>query len=132
MQKLNIVDICVDDGGGMYILDGAVSRVFAFDKAGKYLCSIGTPGGAFDNLSLPMSLSADSQGRILVVDSTGQGLLGYDKTGRFLFALGGFGQREGKFYFPKHVSTDRNGRIYVVEPFLKRIQVLRVEDREAI
>ncbi len=128
VQSLSIGDICVDDEGMIYMIDPMASYVYAFNDEAEYVCSIGEPGATFATLSLPTGVAVDSQGRVLVVDATGHGILGYDKNGRRLFALGGMGREEGRLYFPKYVSTDGDGRIYVIEPFLNRVQVLRVED----
>ena len=127
VESLTINDFCVDDEGVMYLLDAMASKVYAFDAEGKYLHSMGDPGGSFTTLSFPNGVAVDSK-RVLVVDTTSHSLLGYSKEdGRLLFALGGLGGSEGRFYFPRRVSTDKSGRIYTVEPPLKRVQVLTVE-----
>jgi len=126
-KSLSISGLCVDDEGAIYLVDSMASRVFAFNSNGKYLRSIGKPGSVFDTLSFPNGVAVDIQGRLLVVDTMGHGILGYDKKGKLLFALGGLGKSEGWFYYPRYISTDRNGRIYVVEPFLGRIQVLKIK-----
>jgi len=127
VKSLSISDICVDDEGAIYLVDSMAARVFAFNGNGEYLGSIGKPGSVFDTLSFPNGVAVDIQGRLLVVDTMGHGILGYDKQGKLLFALGGLGKSEGWFYYPRYISTDRNGRIYVVEPFLGRIQVLKIK-----
>jgi DNA-binding beta-propeller fold protein YncE len=128
VKGLSIGDISVDDEGMIYLVDSLASHVFVFDSQGNYVRSIGEPGSAFNTLSLPTGVAVDSQDRVLVVDATGHALLGYSKESKRLFALGGLGKTQGWFYFPRCVSADRDGRIYVVEPFLSRVQVLRVEN----
>ena len=128
VESITINDFCVDDEGTMYLLDAMASKVYAFDAEGKYLRSIGDPGGSFTTLSFPNGVAVDSEGRVLVVDTTSHSLLGYSKEeGSLLFALGGLGGSEGRFYFPRRVSADRSGKIYTVEPVLRRVQVLTVE-----
>jgi len=129
VQPLNIGDICVDDGGMIYMVDSMASYVYVFNNKAEYVHSIGEPGAIFETLSLPFGVAIENQDKVLVTDSTGHGLLGYDKKGNLLFALGGLGEKEGRFYFPRYVSTDRNGRIYIIEPFLGRIQILTIEYR---
>ena len=63
------LDMAVDDGGRVYILDSGDQRIQVFGSDGKYLRTIGRRGqgpGEFERLN---SINFDSQGNLHVLDS---------------------------------------------------------------
>jgi sugar lactone lactonase YvrE len=63
------LDMAVDDGGSVYILDSGNQRIQVFGSDGKYLRTIGRRGqgpGEFESLN---SINFDSQGNFHVLDS---------------------------------------------------------------
>lgn len=108
----------VDKDGNVFVLDGLSKVVYAYDRNGKYLRTIGSP----NDLNRPAGLGVNSDGsRVYAVDIGGSSydthrILVYDgKTGEKLSEIGKRGSAPGELNLPRDVSVDKDGSLYVVD-----------------
>jgi hypothetical protein len=80
-----IMDVAVDKEENIYVLDSKEARIQVFNKAGRYLRTIGRKGQGPGEMQFPRNISITARNEILV----------NDRGARFLhfFALGGEHQR---------------------------------------
>ena len=105
-------DVAVGPQGRIYVVDGGNHRVLAFDRAGRYLFSIGREGSAAGEFRGPVGIGVDGAGRVYVADSGNHRIQVFDASGRILHGFrvtsGGAAVR------PVDVAVDgRGGRLYV-------------------
>jgi sugar lactone lactonase YvrE len=62
-------DVTFDPQGNIFISDGYTdSRVVKYDRAGRFIKSVGTRGNGVNQFSTPHGITADNQGNIYVAD----------------------------------------------------------------
>ena len=85
-----------------------VARISVFDKAGKFLRSIGRSGTAPGEFRTPHALEFDSQGRLIVADRHNHRIQILTKDGRFVREFDDFGRISG-------LALDKNDVIYTAD-----------------
>ena len=66
------IDICVDDGGIIYVIDAYSCNIYAYDQGGNMLAVFGGSGNVKGKFNQPIAIDTMSNGNLLVLDqSTG-------------------------------------------------------------
>ncbi len=76
--------VTVDNQGNIYVLDGRNYRIQKFDKAGKYVLTIGRQGQGPGEFELPLKVLIDDGNGDLYVRDSSHALKVFDKDGRYL------------------------------------------------
>jgi len=114
------MDVAVALDGGFLVSDSALGRVLHFDRRGRYLDDLGSPG----LLGRPTGIAVDSQrGRVYVADTTGHQIFVFNATGKVERVLGRRGAAPGELNFPTHLCLDGEGNLYVTDAMNFRIQI---------
>lgn len=115
----------VDKDGNVFVLDGLNKVIYAYDRDGKYLRTIGNP----TDINRPAGLGVNADGsRIYAVDIGGSSfdthkILVYDgKTGEKLSEIGSRGTKPGELNLPRDVAVTPDGSLYVVDGGNFRVQ----------
>jgi DNA-binding beta-propeller fold protein YncE len=105
--------VTVGDDGRVYIADMLLGKIFVYSRAGGFLFSFGSKGGAPGQLRQPRAMAFDASGRLFVVDAYNSRISVFTAGGSFLFTFGS-GQFSGSNI--RGLSIDRaHGWIYVVD-----------------
>ena len=99
----------VDDAGSLYVLDTKDSHVKVFDKAGKYVRTIGRKGQGPGELELPMTLSFNRTAGELAVHQSSRRMSYFKTDGTFLRHL------SLKDMWALRGRVDSRGNIYITE-----------------
>ncbi|MFZ2540855.1 MAG: hypothetical protein WAW75_03655 [Gallionella sp.] len=115
----------VDKDGNLFVLDGLSKQVFAYDRDGKFLRTIGSP----NDLNRPAGLGINADGsRVYAVDIGGSSyqthkVIVYDgKSGEKLSEIGSRGIKDGELNLPRDVTVAADGSLYVVDGGNFRVQ----------
>jgi sugar lactone lactonase YvrE len=114
-----------------HVGDGIGDDVLEFDRDGKVLRTLGTPGVAGDGentFNEPNAVIVSPQGDIFVADghTPDEGnprVVHFDKNGKFVKFWGGHGIGLGRFEVPHALAMDSKGRLYVADRYNNRIQI---------
>lgn len=110
--------VVADSTGRIFVSDAILSRVFIFDRRGKFVAAL---RGEFER---PTGMAIDEiNDRLYVTDSAAHVVYVYRLDGEFLSLLGGRGSERGKFNFPSHLFVDGLGRLYVTDAMNFRVQI---------
>jgi sugar lactone lactonase YvrE len=109
-----IVAICENGSGVLYVLDFSKSTVFKFTKKGKLLISWRIP------FSFPQGIACDSKGNVYV--SVENKILKYDSNGKLVFKSGKYGDLSGQFNEAIGLAFDSRDILYVADQYNHRIQ----------
>lgn len=117
--------------------DGKGAQVFAFDRTGKVVMTLGKPGGGVagpDTFAEPTAVLVTKDGTIFVADghSNGKGparIVKFDAGGRFLKTWGERGPGPGQLEVPHTLGMDSKGRLFVGDRWNDRIQIYDQEGR---
>ena len=122
----------VDKDGNLFVLDGLAKLIFAYNRDGKYLRTIGNAA----DFNRPAGLAVNSDGsRVYAVDIGGTSsethkVLVYDgHSGERLPDIGKRGTKEGEFNLPRDVSVAPDGSLYVVDGGNFRVQKFTPEGK---
>ncbi len=77
-----ILDVSLDHGGDLVVLDSRYNNVRIYDDAGRFLLSAGGPGEGPGELLRPTALAVDRRGRIYVADRGNRRLTIFQRTGQ--------------------------------------------------
>ncbi len=117
-KLLSPIGVAVDDRGDIYISDSLLKHIFVFDKDGKYLREIGSPGF----FGRPTGIAIDGN-RLFVVDTHAHRVLVLSKdNGSLLFGFGKNGTAPGDFNYPTNIALSKDKLIYVTDSMNFRIQ----------
>lgn len=121
------VDLAVDDGGNIYILDELNQRVHKKDQDNNLLLLFGSKGYEDGQFQLPRGLALDSEGYIYVSDCISNIIQKFDPSGSFVWKRGGTGIDNGQLRYPTGLAIGMSDQsielIYVADRFNQRIQV---------
>jgi sugar lactone lactonase YvrE len=114
-----------------HVGDGIGDDVIEFDRDGKVLRTLGTPGVAGDGQNTfdePNAVIVSPQGDIFVTDghtpdAGNPRVVHFDKNGKFVKFWGGHGIGLGRLEVPHALAMDREGRLYVADRYNNRIQI---------
>jgi hypothetical protein len=84
LMFFGVRDITVDKQGNIYVLDMKNYRIQKFDKAGKYLLTIGRKGQGPGEFELPVKVLIDDGNGDIYVKDLSTTLKIFDKDGRYL------------------------------------------------
>lgn len=108
--------------GTIYVVDGELKSIYAFDQKGELLLAFGKPG----ELARPAGLAVNSGlGRLYVCDTGANTVFAYSLKGERLFEFKkGVEPGDGFFNSPTHIAIDRrNGNVIVADTNNFRVQV---------
>ncbi|MDH4271509.1 MAG: 6-bladed beta-propeller [Candidatus Aminicenantes bacterium] len=74
----------VDDEGTIFALDFKDQKIKVFDRAGKYIRSIGKPGQGPGELGMASGIQLTADGTLVVEDATNRRLAQFKPTGEFI------------------------------------------------
>lgn len=114
-------DVLADRAGVIYVTDGLLPAVLAFDTKGKTARQLGedVPGG----LLKPMGIAGDRDGRLYVADAVARRVVVFGPDGSFLRT---FGSRDD-LQNPVDVAPDpARNRYYVVDSYRHQVLVYDV------
>ena len=115
------VALALGPGQIVFLADSALKKVFAFDRKGTLLLTIGGDG----RLARPAGLAYDARAdRLYVSDSQAHRIVVFTASGRFLGSFGANGNAPGAFNFPSHLAVNREGELLVTDTLNFRVQVL--------
>ena len=114
-----------------HVGDGIGDDVLEFDRDGKLLRTLGTPGVKGDGqytFDEPNAVIVSPQGDIFVTDGHtpdvgNPRIVHFDKNGKFVNFWGGQGIGLGRFEVPHALAMDSKGRLYIADRYNNRIQV---------
>jgi len=125
-QLMKPMGLDTDAAGNLYVMDASLKVVKVYDRDGKYLRTLMTPG----DIDKPASVTVDADGsRIYAVDiggptSSNHRVRVYDaRNGKHLFDIGTRGDGPGEFNLPRDVAICKNNELYVVDGGNFRIQI---------
>lgn len=121
----------VDKDGNLFVIDGVLKVINAYNRDGKFLRTIGLGSSDADKINRPAGLAVNPDGtRLYAVDIGGTSsddhkILVYDaKTGAFIKRIGKRGTGPGEFNLPRDVVVATDGTLYVVDSGNFRVQHL--------
>lgn len=109
-------------GDRIYVVDGRLGRVIAFDERGKARQRIGEKSGP-GQLGRPFGVACDSNGDIYVSDSAAHRIVRYDDEGHYRQSWGKRGDKMGELWYPAGLAIDQRSRLFVVDYGNHRIQI---------
>lgn len=131
-------NLWIDSNDHLWIVDGQVDAaakkgnvVLEFDRSGKLLRTLGTPGASGNDektFNEPNAVVVTPQGTIFVSDGHLPGpdhnarVVKFDKNGKFIKQWGGHGINAGQLEVPHCMAMDSQGHIYVCDRWNNRIQ----------
>ena len=101
-------DIAVDEHGNIYVGDVIDSRIYVWDREGKFIRHIGAPGDAPGYFARPKGI-AYSDHKIWALDSEFDHCQIFDLSGRVLLAFGGHGPGPGSMHLPRKIWVGKEG-----------------------
>jgi len=119
-----ISDLCIDQGGNVYLVDPVGSTVYAQDKATGVFAAITKDIKTYMNF--PMYITSDDRGALYVMDQHGSGLVLLGSDGSFQGRLLSMGWSEGLVYYPSQICMDGKGTAYIADRGNNRIGVFSV------
>ncbi len=113
--------VAVADDGSVFIADGGLGRVAAFNAQGEFLRTFGSKEG----MKNPSGLAVNNRlGRLYVVDSRAHTIFVYSLAGQYLFSIGKQGSENGELYGPTNIAVSRaSGNVYVVDTNNFRVEI---------
>jgi hypothetical protein len=110
------------DNGILFVADTRANKIKIFDRAGRYLRSIGEDGAAAGQLNAPTYLALAGD-RLFVTDTLNARVQVFESDGRFVSGFGERGLYIGNMTRPKGIAVSDDGLVYVVESFYDHLLV---------
>ncbi len=110
-----------------FVVDGALSVVFAFERDGKPVGQFGGEGSDEGYFNHPTHLAISEDGLIAVSDSLNFRVQVLAPDGTPLSVFGEKGDAAGDFSLPKGIAFDSAGHIWVVDAQFENVQAFTVE-----
>ncbi|WP_242335408.1 NHL repeat-containing protein [Anaeromyxobacter sp. SG66] len=115
------MDVAVDAGGIVYVLDAVRATVWS---AAKGATAFSPLGKSFkDYASFPTYLTANNRGVLLAVDQNGAGLVLLGQDGSYLGRQLSLGWTDGLLYYPSQICLDAQGDAFVADRSNNRVQM---------
>jgi DNA-binding beta-propeller fold protein YncE len=105
--------LAVDLQGTVWVTDRGEDRILKFDREGKLLQTIGSPGSRPGFLSKPRGIAVTPDGLVYVADTGNDRVQVFDTEGVFLNVLGG-SVPTPELRAPTAVAVDGKGNLYVI------------------
>jgi sugar lactone lactonase YvrE len=115
-------------GDTFYIPASSIGSIYCYSKKGSFVRMLGNKGGAFGELSFPISVSEDAVRNIFVLDKHRHTVICYDRTGKVIGEFGGRGISDGWFYYPISMIIDSMNRIWVAQVFQNSVQAFSLPE----
>jgi len=110
--------------GTLAVVDAMNFRVEIFDRAGKFVGSLGGDAGdSAGQVFRPKGIGLDSEDHIYLVEGLWGVVQVFDRQGQLLYVIGNRGTGLGQFQLPAGLFIDQNDRVYVVDSYNHRVQV---------
>jgi len=119
-----IIDVAVDAGGRIYIVDAVSAVVFSADKAATSFEPLSK--SLKEQISFPGYLAADNRGRLYVVDQNGNAVVKLGVDGTFQGRELGIGWNDGFVYYPAQLCLNAGGDAFLADRNNNRVQVFAV------
>lgn len=97
----------------LYVSDGRGHHIVSFTSEGKYLATIGTPGGASGELSTPQGIALDTEGNLYVAEMLSSRISVFDSEGHFKRSIELKGKNGSIFMMPKSLTVDSQGDLWI-------------------
>ncbi|MBL7084320.1 MAG: 6-bladed beta-propeller [Candidatus Aminicenantes bacterium] len=97
----------------VFILDYRSSRIFAFDKRGKHLYTIGKPGEGPGDLQYPKDFTISDDGTVYVINSMAKRLEVFSLDGQFKERIGLKLPEEIYYSNPELILVDNNQNFFI-------------------
>jgi DNA-binding beta-propeller fold protein YncE len=114
--------LAVGANGTLYVADGKLKSIYAFDQNGELLSAFGNAG----EFARPAGIAVNSElGRLYVCDTGANVVVAYSIKGERLFEFKkGVEPGDGAFNSPTHIAIDRrNGNVLVTDTNKFRVQI---------
>lgn len=117
--------ISIDVGGGVWIVDSGLKRVFKFDQDGARLLELSGPPSGFN---LPTDVVVLPDRSVVVADGSvnRRGFL-FDEFGKFQGPWGLRGRGPMQFHTSHSITADDEGRVYLADRENHWVQVLSAQ-----
>jgi DNA-binding beta-propeller fold protein YncE len=122
--------MAVDGDCNLYVVDGTLRRVVAYDQDGNFLHAF----GGMDLFERPSHVDVDLEARYAYVVDTGgvsnqlHRIRVFDlATGQHAFDIGERGSAPGQFNLPRDIAVGPDNRLYVVDGANFRVQVFEAD-----
>ncbi len=123
-----ILDVGVDAGGGVWLVDGGAHHVAKFNSSGVYQSSLGVQwdsGTDNSHFSRPTGIAFDASGNIYISDRNNHRIQIFNNTGMYLGTLGSNGNGDFNFEYPEHIAIFGNF-LYVADSNNQRVQIYNI------
>lgn len=137
------IDVKVDDGGILYVLDYSDSSLKKFDVNGNMIKKIShgkridTPQTSwwrrviqfifrifpYEKLEKPKGFTLDSDNNIYIANTAKDVVFKYNANGDYLMTIGGSGIGEGELLGPSSVAVGDDGKLYVTDTGNNRVSI---------
>jgi len=104
-------NLFVDDER-VYVTDFGDFKIKIFDKAGKYLSSVGSYGTSVGQFVRPKGIACDRDENLFVVDAGFENVQIFNRDGRLLMFFGGTYKDHGDMWLPQRVTVDYDNLKY--------------------
>lgn len=114
--------VAVNQAGEVLLLDRDNDQVDVYDQAGLLQRTVGAPGTAVGQFSLPGNLAVDADDRVHVTDTWTDRVQRFASDGTFQLAFGSTGTGNGQFREPADVAVGPDGHVWVYDSEQGRVQ----------
>ena len=123
-----ILDVGVDSGGNIWLVDGGAHHVAKFNSSGVYQYSLGSlwnEGSGNDQFWRPNGIAFDASGNIYISDRNNHRVQIFNGAGTYLTTLGSFGSGNLNLYRPEHIAI-YGSKLYVADSRNHRVQIFNI------
>lgn len=117
------VGLDVGSDGSIFVVDGTLDEVRAYNIAGTQTDTIGGSGSGAGDIGDAADVNIGDDGRIYVVDSGAGNIKAYAPDGTHETSFASPGSNDGELSGPNSLSADRAGNVWVTESSATRISL---------
>ena len=130
-SEFNFPTAITFDGGSLWVGDTLNFRIQRIDvRTGEGQERFGRIGDSPGENPRIKGIAVDALDRVWVSDAFLDVVALFDTAGNYLMRIGQKGSQDGQFSFPTGIAIHADGRVAVVDSLNRRIQILRIEERE--